>query len=65
MHFYVLILVFHNNVSAFPFLRHSTVLFLSLFLSLQSQQVTPTTTSQVSTAKPAQYEVKTLILFSH
>ncbi|XDV38420.1 hypothetical protein PO909_007832, partial [Leuciscus waleckii] len=32
-----------------------TVLFLSLF-SLQSQHVTPTPTSQVSSAKPAQYE---------
>lgn len=44
------------------FLKHSTLLFLSLFL--QSQQVTPTPTSQVSTAKPAQYEVKSFIVFS-
>lgn len=51
-------------IYAFPFLRYSTVLFLSLF-SLQSQHVTPTPTSQVSSAKPAQYEVKIFILFSH
>jgi len=51
-------------VNAFPSLRHSTVLFLSLF-SLQSQHVTPTSTSQVSSAKPAQFEVKTFILFRH
>lgn len=44
------------------FLKHSTLLFLSLFL--QSQQVTPTQTSQVSTTKPAQYEVKSFIVFS-
>uniref|UniRef100_A0A673IKA0 Calpastatin n=1 Tax=Sinocyclocheilus rhinocerous TaxID=307959 RepID=A0A673IKA0_9TELE len=30
----------------------------------QSQQVTPTPTSQVSTGKPAQYEVKSFIVFS-
>lgn len=51
---------FCNNVNAFQFLIHSTPLPLSVSFSPQSQQVTPTTTSQVSTVKPAQYEVQEL-----
>lgn len=52
---------FYSNVNAL----FSQTLNSFCLSFLQSQQVTPTSTSQVSTVKPAQYEVKSFVDFSH